>query len=497
MQENLRVQRHQFDVVVVGCGIAGLSAAVSAADAGAKVAILERATYEERGGQTRWTEAMMRMKSENEVADDLEDHFAENAGDHLDPQLVSEAATGWDSASAIVKVMNFTDPDLIVTLSEQAGPTLQWLKSFGVRFSFQPGYFITTCTSRISPVGGGLALVEALTEAAQARKVQFFFQTTAKALFSDSMGQICGIRASSAANATEVFDAKAVVLASGGFEGNPEMLARYMGPKARYLRPVARGGYYNKGEGIEMALAVGASAAGDYGQIHAEPLDPRSGAPEPIVLAFNYGILVNKQGQRFIDEAPSTVDATYEAITRTILEQPGGIAWAIFDAALEEVPHWRRSVRSDQPPISAPTLESLAEKLGLQPQALLKTVHTFNAACPVDGTGFNPLVLDGLTTQPTLEPPKSNWARPLSEGPFLAYPIICGNCFTFGGIRINVRGEVVNRDGLAIPGLFAAGEMTGIYYGTYTGATSVMRGAVFGRIAGVNAAELRLSDQTD
>ena len=143
------------------------------------------------------------------------------------------------------------------------------------------------------------------------------------------------------------------------------MLAQYLGPTAKYIRPVARGGYYNKGEGIRMALDLGAATAGDFSAIHAEPLDPRSGREEPIVLVFNYGILVNRDGHRFVDEAPATVDATYESITRVIQTQPGGIAWAIFDRRIEDVPNWRVSVRSDQSPIEAPTLEELAAMCGI------------------------------------------------------------------------------------------------------------------------------------
>jgi tricarballylate dehydrogenase len=260
----------------------------------------------------------------------------------------------------------------------------------------------------------------------------------------------------------------------------------YLGPRARYLRPVARGGYHNKGEGIRMALAVGAAPSGDFGQIHAEPLDPRSGAPEPIVLVFNYGILVNRRAERFINEAPATVDATYENITRQILEQPEGIAYAVLDARIDDVPNWKRSVRSDQAPIKADTLEELARKIGVDPAALKKTVEAYNAACP-RGDGFDPLAVDGLATAPDYAPPKSNWSRRIEQAPFFAYPIICGNCFTFGGIKVNTSGQVVNADGEAIEGLYAAGEMTGLYYGTYTGATSVLRGAVFGKIAGQHA----------
>jgi len=234
-----------------------------------------------------------------------------------------------------------------------------------------------------------------------------------------------------------------------------------------------------------MALAAGAAPSGDFGQIHAEPLDPRSGATEPIVLVFNYGILVNQHGERFIDEAPATVDATYENITRTILEQPQGIAWVVFDSRIDDVPNWKRAVRSDQAPIAAATIAELASKIGVDPEALTSTISQFNAAC-VAGK-FNPLATDGLATARGYLPPKSNWSRRIEQAPFFAYPIICGNCFTFGGIRINSGSQVVNADGDPIAGLYAAGEMTGLYYGTYTGATSVLRGAVFGRIAGSNA----------
>jgi tricarballylate dehydrogenase len=474
-----------YDTVVVGCGIAGLSATVKARELGAKVAVLERSPREERGGNTRWTDALLRMKNESEAADDLISQIAANAGHHLDPGLVAETPRRHADWPSIVKVLNFSDPEIVSTLAARAGPTLQWLKRFGIKFETASSYFITTSTTRLAPAGGGLAMIEALAGWAEANGVEFFYRTTAQGLVRDGSGAVRGVNAVGAGDAPMLFKARSVVLASGGFEGNPEMLTQYIGPEARYLRPVARGGYYNKGEGIRMALAIGAAPAGDFGSIHAEPLDPRSARPEPIVLVFNYGILVNKLGRRFIDEAPSTVDATYEAITRVILTQPGGIAYAIFDARIDDVPGWKRSVRSDQPPISAPTLAELAAVIGTDAVALQTTVDAFNAACP-EGA-FKPLEADNLRTDSNYFPGKSNWSRPIDKPPFMAYPIICGNCFTFGGIKINAHSEVLNADGEVIPGLYAAGEMTGLYFGTYTGSTSVLRGAVFGHIAGEQA----------
>jgi tricarballylate dehydrogenase len=155
------------------------------------------------------------------------------------------------------------------------------------------------------------------------------------------------------------------------------------------------------------------------------------------------------------------------------------------------VPNWRRSVRSDQPPITAATLAELAGKLGIDDRELVATVAAYNTACP-QGT-FKPLETDGLATAPGTLPPKSHWARPIERPPFLAFPIICGNCFTFGGLKVDTNSRVIDADGAAIPGLYAAGETIGLYYGAYAGATSVLRGAVFGRIAGAHAAGLAAS----
>ncbi len=198
--------------------------------------------------------------------------------------------------------------------------------------------------------------------------------------------------------------------------------------------------------------------------------------------------MVNARGERFVDEAPATVDATYEAITRQILTQPGGIAYAILDARIEDVPGWRRSVRSDVAPVTAPSIAALATALSIDAASLEATVAAYNAACLHDRP-FKPLETDGLATRDTYAPRKSNWARPIAEAPYLAYPIMCGNCFTFGGLKVDPGARVLDTDGMPIPGLYAAGETMGIYYGTYTGATSVLRGAVFGRIAGLDAAK--------
>jgi len=474
-----------FDVVVVGCGIAGLSAAVAARQKGVRVAILERAPLEERGGQTRYTEAYLRMKSESEVTDDFEAHFMENAGGYLDPLLVDETAAPYEIWPGLVKTMSFVDPEFLSAFATGAGPTVQWLKTFGLRFDFLPTQFLTKSQPRLLPVGGGLALVEALAGWAEKNDVQFFYETVAQDLIVDSEGDVVGIRARGPGGKPVEFVGRGVVLGCGGFAGNLEMLSQYMGNRAMFLRPICRGGHYNKGEGIRMALAIGAASCGDFSSYHAEPIDPRSGIAEPSVFIFPYGVLVNRRGMRFVDEAMGTVDAYYERVTRRIFEQPDGIAYTILDAKLADVPNYKLGIRTDKPAIVADTLHALAAKLEIPAARLESTIAQYNAACR-PGT-FKPLELDGLATE-GLEPAKSNWARPIDRAPFAAYPTISANVFTFGGLKVNAQAQVLHSSGHPIQGLYAAGEVIGLYYKNYTGATSVLKGAVFGRIAGLDAA---------
>jgi tricarballylate dehydrogenase len=263
------------------------------------------------------------------------------------------------------------------------------------------------------------------------------------------------------------------------------MQTRYIGPRSVHLRPICRGGYYNRGDGIRMGLEVGAATCGEFGSFHAEPVDPRSGISEPALFIFPYGVLINKAGQRFVNEAPGTVDAYYERVTRRIYEQDGGMAYVVLDARHMEIPNYRLGIRSDQPPIAAASIEELAGKLDVPVAQFAATIEAYNKAC-VPGT-WKPLELDGLHTE-GLTPPKSNWALPIAQAPFHAYPIMSANVFTFGGLKTDRLGRVLDTLGDAVPGLYAAGEMTGMYYGNYTGSTSVLRGMVFGRIAGAHAA---------
>lgn len=480
------MQVRQFDVVVVGCGVAGLSAAVAAQEAGARVAVLERSTFDERGGNTRYTTAAIRMKSEDAVSDDFLDVFGANSGYHVQPDFIEATVQDQASWPPLVRGASFTDPELISFFADEAPPAIAWLKAHGVKFGSIGFYGLTPRASpRIAIAGGGLHLVEVMTAHAENMGVEFFYETTARGLVQNERGDVCGLRAVSRAGGARQFACGAVVLACGGFEGNAEMVVRYIGAKGRYLRPVARGGYYNKGEGIAMALAIGAAPSGDFAEYHTQPIDPRSPGTEPIVMIYPYGVLLNIEGKRFLDEAPGPIDASYEDTTRTIAAQTKGMAFCILDDKINTIDHWQRCVRSTEPPESAPEIATLARKLGFDGVAAEHTIAEYNRACR--GGTFNPYVLDGLATD-GLTPAKSNYAVPLDKPPFHAYPVISSNTFTFGGLKVNTDCQVINADGDVMPGLYAAGETVGIYYGKYPGATSVLRGAVFGRRAGERAA---------
>jgi tricarballylate dehydrogenase len=481
----------ECDVLVVGCGVAGLTAALSAVQQGARTVVIERAPQSERGGNTRYTTAALRMRSETEVAPDFETEFAANAGYHLDPAMVAETAADYANWPAIVKTMNMTDPELISVFAQRAPATIAWLKEHGVRYAEMPYYGLTARSSpRIGISGGGYALIEALCPEIEARGGQFLYQTTARSLALDEHADAIDTTASDGGGLKVTIRASSVVLASGGFQGNPEMVARYIGPTGRYLRPIARGGYYNKGEGIEMALALGAAPAGDYSDYHSQPIDPRSGKTEPLVMIFTQGILVNRNGRRFVDEAPGSIDAHYERICRIIAGQPGGIAYCILDSKVDDIENWQRCVRSDQAPVEASSLVELAARLDIPCAAFSNAVASYNAACT--GDGFDPFIVDGQATA-GIEPHKSNWARPLDQPPFKAYPVTASNTFTFGGLKVDPHARVLNTDGKPIRGLYAAGETLGLYYNRYPGATSVLRGAVFGKLAGAHAANRKHS----
>jgi tricarballylate dehydrogenase len=451
---------NSFDVVVIGCGAAGLAAALTAAEGGARVAVLERADRQHRGGSTRWTGAYLRLEDPYTVA----------------PGFVEDmmAFSGGRSVETYIR-----------TLVELVPETMDWVQQQGVRIRKQPTIFITRSKPRQLPVGGGEQIVEKLAERAEQRGVEFRYETTALDLVADADGGVGGVRTRARDGRITDISATSVVIAAGGFEGNPEMLVQYLGKDADQLQNISQGGTFNKGEGIRMALGWGAKPSGEFGSFHAEPIDPRSDNPEAVVMIYPYGILVNSAGRRFVDEGSGTADETYEHVAREIWSQPGHRAYLITDQQALQVPNRDHAVLTEKKPVVAHSVEELAERLGLPVVALRSTLESDNADA---GSGpFTPGELDGCATTVS-QPPKSNWAYPLVSPPFLACPMSCAIVFTYGGIATNTSAEVVSSDDIPIPALFAAGECTGLYYGKYPGATSVLRSLAFGRVAGRDAA---------
>jgi tricarballylate dehydrogenase len=265
------------------------------------------------------------------------------------------------------------------------------------------------------------------------------------------------------------------------------MLTQYLGPNACDLPVIAPGPGNNRGEGIRMAIEIGADTAGQFDMFHGEPVDPRATKPDPVIYPYPYGIVVNGRAQRFFDEGRNSFDSTFEQLGYEIWRNQGQSAFFIGDETETTlaVEHVTDVIFTDQPPVTAGTIAELAVALGLDPASLEQTVAAYNAAI---GPGeYNPYVFDGKSTV-GLAPPKSNWAFPLDSPPYFAYPLTCAITFTFGGIRTDSSARVVSAAGTPIPGLYAAGEVTGLYYHEYPAGTSVLRAVTFGRIAGAHAA---------
>jgi tricarballylate dehydrogenase len=287
--------------------------------------------------------------------------------------------------------------------------------------------------------------------------------------------------------------AKAVVLACGGFEANAEMRARYLGPNWDLAK--VRGTKFNTGQGLEMALSIGASAAGHWSGAHSTCWDLNSPETGDLRVGDGYqkfsypiGVMVNAKGMRFVDEGADLQVYTYSRIGREILAQPGMFAWQVFDQ--RAVPLLRDEYRIRQvTKVSAETLEELAQKLeGVDARGFLKTMDDYNRAVPAGEPQINISVKDGRATN-GLALPKSNWSYRIDRGPFEAYAVTTGITFTFGGLRISPRAQVLDAAWEPMQGLYACGEIVGgIFYNGYPGGTGLVSGAVFGRIAGREAA---------
>jgi tricarballylate dehydrogenase len=487
----------EYDVLVVGKGNAALCAALSAREKSEKVVMLEAAPEEESGGNSRYAGGLMRtvynsVEDLQQIMDLTQDEIAKtDFGTNTREEY-------YDDLFGVTQYKS--DPDLAETLITNSFDTLVWMRSKGVRFV--PLYWrqSTVVNGRrvffgrvpVEVSGAGAGLVQFLDSAAVKAGIEVRYETRATELIFDGE-RIVGVYAQQKGKRVEI-RARAVVLACGGFEANAEMRARYLGPSWDLVK--VRGTRFNMGDGIKMALNVGAAPYGNWTGCHATGWD--RDAPEFGDVnvgnqfqkhAYIFGLMINAEGKRFVDEGLDFHSFTYARYGREVLKQTGQFAWQVFDAKIggEMLPTEYRTRFLTK--VTADTLEELAGKLeGVDADQFLKTIAAYNAAIRAD-IPFQRAVKDGKCTV-GIEPRKSNWAQSIDTPPYHAYAVTCGITFTFGGLRIDSKtGQVFDVTLQPIPGLFCAGEMVGgIFYHNYPAGTGLVSGAVFGRIAGRNAA---------
>jgi tricarballylate dehydrogenase len=484
-----------FDVLVIGTGNAAMSAAVAARNYGASVLMLEKGPREAIGGNSFFAGGGFRFAYEG--IDDVRRLI-----DLSDAELRAVDVGAYTASKYHDDLMRVTeglaDPELAERLVGQSYPTMLWMREQGMRWALMTGRqaFKVGDVYRfwggltVEAVGGGAGLIEHWLRIAEAKGVRLRFDAGAHSLLTAEDGAVRGVRVRTP-DGLEDLPARAVVLACGGFEANPEMRTRYLGQGWELAK--VRGTRYNTGDGIRMALEIGAQAYGHWSGCHAVAWD--AGAPPfgnrvvgDLFQKHSYplGVIVNAEAMRFVDEGADFRNYTYAKYGREILKQPRQLAFQIFDDKT-------RAMLRDEYRISritmaeAGSVEELAEGLGLDPGALRRTIEEYNAACRPGH--FDPTVLDGKGTE-GIEPPKSNWALPIDTPPYVGFAVTCGITFTFGGLRIEPStGRVLDDTDRPIRGLYAAGELVGgLFWHNYPGGAGLMAGSVFGRLAGGSAA---------
>lgn len=454
-----------YEIVVIGGGNAALCSAISAAEAGARVLVLEAAPKAYRGGNSRHTRNFRCMHSEP-----------------LGPLIESYSEDEY--FNDLMKVTNGkTDQGLARMVIRQSEECMPWMERHGVRF--QPSLSGTLSLARTNAffLGGGKALINAYYRTAENLGVDIKYDASVTHLEIDD-GEVIYLDYIQHEQSYRI-SPKAVVVASGGFQADTDWLARAWGPAAKNF--LIRGTPYNRGVVLDDLLRQGLEQVGDPTQCHAVAIDGRSPKYDGGIVTrldcVPFSIVVNKDAERFYNEGEDVWPKRYAIWGRLIAAQPDQIGYAIIDAKSLDL-----FMPSVFPPIKADTIEDLAIKMDLPAEKLRATVDKFNASCG-DTSGFRPTELDGVSTS-GLEPPKTNWARPITEAPFYGYSLRTGVTFTYLGLKVdeNAQCSVGNHP---VSNLWAAGEtMAGSILGQgYLAGFGMTIGTVFGRIAGKEAAK--------
>lgn len=483
------------DVIVVGAGNAGFSAALAARERGSSVLLLERGLEHESGGNSYYTAGATRVAHAG-----LRDLLDVIEPDDRHAVTVVPAYPASEFAADVAKVTEGrNDAAMTEVVAAEAMDGVRWLHSHGLRYrlmyerqaySRDDGSYLFWGGLHIGNVDGGKGLIADHTAAANRAGVVIRYGIRGTALVLDG-DRVVGVTAVGPDGLEHEFRADSVILTAGGFEANAEMRGQYLG--FGWHRAKVRGTPLNTGDMLLAALSIGAARGGDWSSCHSVAWDAFAQNNESnreltnrlTRQGYPLGIVVNKLGKRFLDEGADFRNYTYAKYGHEILAQPDSVAFQLYDAALRPM---LRTEEYDMPGISvmcADTIPELAGLMGVDPDALVSTVEAFNESIDRNKT-FDPTVKDGRAA--AVNPPKSNWASALESAPYYAYPVTCGITFTFGGLKANLNGQVVAEDGAVIPGLFVAGEMLGgLFSGNYPGGTGLAAGIVFGRRAGAAA----------
>jgi len=484
-----------WDVVVVGAGNAAFAAAVSATENGAKrVLVLEKAEKEDRGGNTHFSGGLFRFAYDRteqlvEIAPEVK-----NLEGFMDGVETYPAKDFWDDLLTVTA--GRADRDLGKILIDNSFETVRWMARLGIKMEAAVTLGGVVVDGKIKwPKGTvlraeheGVGLSKSWFEVAEKKGIAIVYSTAAEKLLRNDAGAVCGVQVRGPDGIRDI-RAKTVVLGAGGFEANQSWRAQYL--SRPWDGAKVRGTRHNQGDGLRMALEIGALPIGQWSGCHATPIN--AAAPDYGVskltdktnrLSYQYGVMLNRDGVRFVDEAENFWSFTYAKYGGIIVNQPGSVAFQIYD---QKTIHLLEKRYSTSEPIVADTLDALVEKLPINHEVAKKTLREFNAAAG-HGT-FNPGILDGMHTK-GLALPKSNWAQKFDKGPYVCYPVTGGITFTFGGLKISDAAQVLDTGWRPIPGLYCCGEMVGnIFHYNYPGGTGLTSGAVFGRIAGASAAK--------
>ena len=446
---------------MVGGGNAALCAALSAREAGVSVTVFECAPRDYRGGNSRHTRNMRAM------------HDAPSS-------ILTGAYTQEEYFADLWRVTGGkTDQDLARLVIRESPDAMAWMRNLGVRFQRALGGTLHLGRTNAFFLGGGKALMNTYYRAAEERGIRVLYDAEVTGLdlfrgrFEGGTVEVQG--------KLKDFRAKAIVVASGGFEANLEWLKEVWGPAAENF--IVRGTPYNRGTVLRMLLDAGAESVGDPAQCHAVAIDGRAprfdGGIVTRLDCIPLGIVVNKHAERFYDEGEDLWPKRYAIWGRLVAQQPDQIAYSITDARV-----LGRFMPSVFPPIRANTIAELAAALGLPSAKLAETVYEFNRAV-VPGR-FDHHLLDDCRTSENLKPPKTHWAQPIDCPPFAAYPLRPGITFTYLGVKVDQEARVQMRETGSSANVFAAGEiMAGNILGQgYPAGFGMTLGTVFGRIAG-------------